>query len=147
MIKIARPAVLSSSEIPSLNTATESKVESNLKISLHEKLENEISSEKNSGPEPILTQPIVKKSSVDSSSIDRNCAVPSASTGQLLEEEKKFEVPSCEVKLSEGHSDNNEKTGLVIRKRRKKDHEVIFFSKQFKLNISNICFYFSLLAD
>ena len=128
MIKIARPAVLSSSEIPSLNTATESKLESNLKISSHEKLENEISSEKNSGPEPILTQPIVKKSSVDSSSIDRNYAVPSASTGQLLEEEKKFEVPSCEVdQLSEGQSDNKEKTGLVIRKRRKKDHEVNFF--------------------
>lgn len=114
-----------------------------MQISLNENLEKEVGSEKsfssepvltkaivptkysvdeNSGPtvsEPILTKPIVStKSSVDGNSS------PSVSKRQMLEEGKPLKAPTSEVdKLGEGHSDN-EKIGLVIRKRRKKDNEV-----------------------
>ncbi|XP_046443057.1 kanadaptin-like isoform X1 [Daphnia pulex] len=118
LLKIARPAVLSSSEILSVNTVTESRVESKLKVLSQEKLEREVDSEKSVSSEPVLTVPVV-------SVISSEDGIPGSDVSKKhlpnLKEETLLEAPTCEVdQFSEGKS-NNEKIGLVIRKKRKKD--------------------------
>jgi hypothetical protein len=99
-------------------------VESKLKVLSQEKLEREVDSEKSVSSEPVLTVPVV---SVISS--EDGIPGPDVSKKHLpnLKEETLLEAPTCEVdQFSEGKS-NNEKIGLVIRKKRKKDLKVHIF--------------------
>jgi hypothetical protein len=99
-------------------------VESKLKGLSQEKLEREVDSEKSVSSEPVLTVPVV---SVISS--EDGIPGPDVSKKHLpnLKEETLLEAPTCEVdQFSEGKS-NNEKIGLVIRKKRKKDLKVHIF--------------------
>lgn len=99
-------------------------MESKLKGLSQEKLEREVDSEKSVSSEPVLTVPVV---SVISS--EDGIPGPDVSKKHLpnLKEETLLEAPTCEVdQFSEGKS-NNEKIGLVIRKKRKKDLKVHIF--------------------
>lgn len=99
-------------------------MESKLKVLSQEKLEREVDSEKSVSSEPVLTVPVV---SVISS--EDGIPGPDVSKKHLpnLKEETLLEAPTCEVdQFSEGKS-NNEKIGLVIRKKRKKDQKVHIF--------------------
>lgn len=99
-------------------------MESKLKVLSQEKLEREVDSEKSVSSEPVLTVPVV---SVISS--EDGIPGPDVSKKHLpnLKEETLLEAPTCEVdQFSEGKS-NNEKIGLVIRKKRKKDLKVHIF--------------------
>ncbi len=100
-------------------------MECKLKVLSQEKLESEVDSEKSVSSEPVLTVPVV-------SVISSEDAIPGPDVSKKHlpkpKEETLLEAPSCEVdQFSEGKS-NNEKIGLVIRKKRKKDQKVHFYN-------------------